>query len=93
MAQLLEETEIESRLRGSSWERSGPEISREWRLRDFAEAIAFVNRIAEVAEERNHHPDIVVHGYNRVRLTLSTHSAGGLTANDFEMAQRLDALG
>jgi len=92
MAQVLDETEIESRLRGSSWERSGGEITREWRLRDFTDAIAFVNRVAEVAEKRNHHPDILVHGYNRVRLTLSTHSAGGLTENDFELARRVDAL-
>ena len=92
MAQLLDEMEIKSRLRGSSWERTGAQISREWRLRDFTAAIAFVGRVAEVAEARNHHPDILVHSYNRVRLTLSTHSAGGLTAEDFELAERIDAL-
>jgi 4a-hydroxytetrahydrobiopterin dehydratase len=59
---------------------------------DFAEAIAFVNRVAAAAEAVNHHPDILVHGWNNVRLTLSTHSAGGLTAADFQLAAQLDQL-
>ena len=49
---------------------------RELSFADFAAAIAFVNRVAELAEAANHHPDILVHGWNKVRLTLSTHSAG-----------------
>jgi 4a-hydroxytetrahydrobiopterin dehydratase len=52
-----------------------------------------VNRVADLAEEANHHPDILVHGWNNVRLTLTTHSAGGLTDNDFQMAKRIDGLG
>ena len=65
---------------------------REWALGDFAAAIAFVNRVAEVAEAANHHPDILVHGWNKVRLELSTHSQGGLTEADFELAARIDPL-
>ena len=65
---------------------------RELKFDDFAAAIAFVDRVAELAEQANHHPDILVHGWNRVRLTLSTHSAGGLTDADFEMAKRIDQL-
>ena len=61
-------------------------------FKDFAEAIAFVNRVAEAAEEANHHPDILVHGWNKVRLSLTNHSAGGLTEVDFEMAGRFDGL-
>ena len=49
-------------------------------------------RVAEAAEAENHHPDITVHGWNRVRLELSTHSEGGLTAADFELAARIDLL-
>ena len=62
---------------------------------DFAAAIAFVNRVAELAEAANHHPDILVHGWNKVRLTLSTHSEGGLTDADFALAARrsTDRLG
>ncbi|MGH2858337.1 MAG: 4a-hydroxytetrahydrobiopterin dehydratase [Solirubrobacteraceae bacterium] len=92
MAELLSEEEITSRLRGQAWERSGDEIAREWRFDDFSEAIGFVNRVAELAEERNHHPDIFLHGWNKVRLSLTNHSAGGLTAMDFEMASQLDGL-
>ena len=65
---------------------------RDYEFKDFAEAIAFVNRVAEAAEEANHHPDILVHGWNNVRLTLTTHSAGKLTDNDRAMAARIDGL-
>ena len=51
-----------------------------------------MNRVADLAEEVNHHPDILVHGWNQVRLTLTTHSARKLTENDHEMARRIDAL-
>jgi 4a-hydroxytetrahydrobiopterin dehydratase len=93
MAQLLGEEDITSRLEDSQWHREGDEIVREWRFADFAEAMAFVNRVAEAAEEANHHPDILVHGWNKVRLSLTNHSAGGLTEADFEMGTRIDALG
>ena len=55
--------------------------------------MAFVNQVADAAEEANHHPDILVHDWNKVRLTLTTHDQGGLTENDHRMAQRIDALG
>ena len=93
MADLLSDTEITARLKGSTWERERDEIVREWRFEGFAEAIAFVNRVAEVAEEANHHPDILLHGWNKVKLSLTNHSAGGLTEADFAMAGRFDALG
>jgi 4a-hydroxytetrahydrobiopterin dehydratase len=92
MADLLGEDEIESRLVGLSWEREGDEIARHWKFENFAEAIAFVNRVAEAAEEANHHPDILVYGWNKVRLSLTNQSAGGLTAPDFEMAKVFDGL-
>lgn len=93
MAQLLSEDEIASRLEGSEWRRDGDEIVREWKLEDFADAMAFVNRVADAAEDANHHPDILVYGWNKVRLSLTNHSAGGLTGADFEMATRIDQLG
>ena len=92
MADLLTEPEIEAQLRAVPWEREGDEIVREWRFEDFGEAIAFVNRVAEVSEEVNHHPDILLHGWNKVKLSLTNHSAGGLTAADFDMAGRYDRL-
>jgi 4a-hydroxytetrahydrobiopterin dehydratase len=92
MAELLNDDDVTSRLRRSSWEREKDEIVREWRFDNFGEAIAFVNHVAEIAEEANHHPDIFVHGWNKVKLSLTNHSAGGLTETDFEMADRLDRL-
>jgi 4a-hydroxytetrahydrobiopterin dehydratase len=93
MAELLSEEDISSRLEGSEWKREGEEIIRAWQFKDFAEAMSFVNHVAEAAEEANHHPDILVHGWNKVRLSLSNHAAGGLTEADFEMASRIDQLG
>ena len=74
---LLSEQDVAQALVGSEWTRAGDAIVREWRFPDFAAAVAFVDRVAEAAEAAGHHPDILLHGYNRVRLTLSTHSAGG----------------
>ena len=74
------------------WRQEGESLVRDYEFKDFAEAMAFVNRVAEAAEEANHHPDILVHGWNNVRLTLTTHSAGGLTDNDRAMAERIDGL-
>ena len=92
MAQLLAEDDIASRLEDSAWSREGDEIVREWRLEDFSAAMEFVNRVADVAEEANHHPDILIYGWNKVRLSLTNHSAGGLTEPDFAMAKRIDGL-
>jgi 4a-hydroxytetrahydrobiopterin dehydratase len=89
---LLSDQEIQQRLAGSEWSLDGQTITRECKHADFAAAIAFVNRVAELAEAANHHPDILVHGWNKVRLELSTHSSGGLTAADFALAAQIDAL-
>jgi 4a-hydroxytetrahydrobiopterin dehydratase len=92
MAETLNDDDIETRLKRLAWEREGDEIVREWRFEDFGEAVDFINRVAEEAEEANHHPDIWLHGWNKVKLSLTNHSAGGLTATDFEMAARFDKL-
>lgn len=88
----LPDDQIAERLSATEWERDGNAIGRDLKFADFAQALAFVNRVGEVAEELNHHPDILLHGWNRVRLTVSTHSEGGLTENDFQLATRVDAL-
>lgn len=89
----LSEQEIEERLASNgAWRREGETIVREWEFADFGAAMDFVNRVADAAEEANHHPDIHLHGWNKVRLELSTHSEGGLTRGDFEMAARMDEL-
>ena len=88
----LSDPEIDERLAATEWRREGDAIVRDWKFDDFAGALAFVNRVAEAAEAANHHPDILLHSWNQVSLTLSTHSEGGLTAADFDMAGRLDGL-
>jgi 4a-hydroxytetrahydrobiopterin dehydratase len=90
----LTDAEIQERLAGhADWQqRNGESIVREDAFADFAGAIAFVNRVADLAEAANHHPDILVHGWNKVRLTLSTHSEGGLTDADFRLASQIDQL-
>src|SRR3954453_9477987 len=89
---LLSDDDIQARLDGlSGWERSGDSIRREFKFDDFQGSVDFVNRITPPAEEMNHHPDIAI-SWNKVELTLSTPSEGGLTENDFELAQRIDGL-
>lgn len=89
---LLEDAVIDERLGDRHWRREGSEIVRDLEFPDFVHAIAYVRRVADVAESANHHPDILVHGWNKVRLTLSTHSEGGLTEADLQMAGRIDDL-
>ena len=85
----LDETEITRRLAGlAGWERRGNEIRRTFAFSDFRAALAFVNRVGELAEAMDHHPDIDIR-YSRVTLALTTHDAGGLSASDFELAERI----
>jgi 4a-hydroxytetrahydrobiopterin dehydratase len=77
---------------GKDWRQEGDALVRDFEFKDFAGAMTFVNRVAEIAEQRNHHPDILVHGWNKVRLTLSTHTEGGVTDADHALAQQIDAL-
>lgn len=76
---------------GISWQRQGAEIVTTRRRKDFAAALAYVNQVGVLAESMNHHPDIDIR-WNLVTLRLTTHSAGGLTESDLELARRIDAL-
>jgi 4a-hydroxytetrahydrobiopterin dehydratase len=71
-----------------NWKREDQTICADFQFPEFLQAIAFVNRVAEIAEERNHHPDIQIH-WRTVRLSLTTHSAGGLTELDFALAEKI----
>ncbi len=88
MSRLDEAGVIEALRRTPGWERTGAEIRRTYRFGDFREALAFVNRVGELAERAGHHPDIDIR-YDAVTLALSTHDAGGLTAKDFELARAI----
>lgn len=80
-----------SRLEGWQIDPNGPALTRQFQFPDFHRTMAFVNAVAWVAHEQDHHPDMAV-GYNRCTLRWSTHSVGGLSVNDFICAARVDAL-
>jgi 4a-hydroxytetrahydrobiopterin dehydratase len=83
--------EVKTRLESlPGWERDGDEIEKRFRFDDFKASMAFVNRVADLAETADHHPDITIK-YNRVKLTLSTHSEGGVTEKDFALAAQIEA--
>jgi 4a-hydroxytetrahydrobiopterin dehydratase len=92
MASRLSDIEIQRALgHRSGWTRRGSAITRTFEFPTFPEGIAFVNRIAEVAERMDHHPDVDIR-YTKVTCTLSTHSAGGITSKDFKLAEEIDRL-
>ena len=76
----------------SEWREEDGELVRELKFANFADAMAFVNTVADAAEEANHHPDILIHGWNNVRLSLFTHSEGRITDSDRRMAETIDGL-
>ena len=89
---LLTEAEIGARLgEVPGWSREGKAITRTWNFRDFPEALRFINRIGQLAESMNHHPDIH-NSWATVELSVTTHDKGGLTSLDFELAGKINAL-
>jgi len=92
MATLLSQAEIQeqvSKLSGWTWVGSQLECTR--KFQDFVQAIAFVNQLVEPAEGAGHHPDLEI-SYNKVKIVLTTHDAGGLTAKDFDLAQMISQI-
>jgi 4a-hydroxytetrahydrobiopterin dehydratase len=77
----------------SDWREEGESLVGDFEFKDFAGAMAFANQVGELAEGANHHPDILIHGWNKVRLTLSTHSEGKVTQADHNLAAGIDGLG
>jgi 4a-hydroxytetrahydrobiopterin dehydratase len=78
----------------TAWKPSadGKRIRREWRMKDFAAALDFFNRVGKIAEAEDHHPDLHLTGYRNVAIELSTHAVDGLTENDFILAAKIDQL-
>jgi 4a-hydroxytetrahydrobiopterin dehydratase len=92
MADLLKAQDIKEWLKKlPEWELDKKQIERTFEFDDFTQAMEFVNGVAEIAEEEDHHPDIDVR-YNKVRVALSTHTEGGLTEMDFEVAEKIGTL-
>jgi 4a-hydroxytetrahydrobiopterin dehydratase len=79
-------------LTGWTYAEASKSIEKEYQRANFLDAVGFIQSIAHVAEAQDHHPDILLHSYKRVRVMLTTHSAGGVTQNDFDLARAIDAL-
>jgi 4a-hydroxytetrahydrobiopterin dehydratase len=90
---LLTPDQVQAELAAAEgWALDGSQITRTVTRKDFGDALRYVNAVGYLAEQANHHPDIAV-SWNKVTLTLSTHSEGGLTNNDFGLARGINALG
>ena len=90
---LLTQDEIAKNLSSlSGWMSDGNEIARQFQFKDFVEALSFVNKAGAEAEKINHHPDIFIHSWNKVKITISTHSEGGITRKDFQLAEKIEGL-
>ena len=72
------------------WKLNNQSIEKEFTLKDFTAALAFVNKVGEAAESMDHHPDILIHSWNKVKFTISTHKEGGLTDKDFILAEKIE---
>ncbi len=85
--------EVEKRLRNiESWRSTGDSLQKEYKFKDFRQAIEFINKVAEIAESEKHHPDILLHDWNNIRITLSTHALGGISEKDFSLASKIDRI-
>lgn len=92
MSALLPAEQISKRLVTlSGWQLKGKTLEKKFRFADFREAMGFVNRVADLAEMADHHPDILIH-YREVTLVLWTHTAGGLTDRDFKLAADIECV-
>ena len=87
----LNRSEIDNKLNSlKGWIFAENKIGKEFEFKDFKEALLFVNKVGDHAENMNHHPDILIHSYNKVNITLSTHSEGGVTDYDFKLAEKIE---
>jgi 4a-hydroxytetrahydrobiopterin dehydratase len=74
------------------WKLADNALEKNFKLSNFRQAIEFINKVADIAEEENHHPNILLWGWNNVKLTLSTHAVKGLSEKDFVLASRIDQI-
>ena len=90
---LLKKKEVKDALSSlNGWKQGEKEITKQFELKDFKGALSFVNKIGEKAEEMDHHPDIFIHSWNKVKITISTHSEGGITKKDVQLAEKIQKL-
>ncbi len=74
------------------WQQIDNSLQKEFEFTDFEQALAFVNKVGELAQQMDHHPDIFLHNYNKVRITLSTHETGGVSEKDIQLSQKIDRI-
>ena len=87
----LNPEEITAKLRAlPGWERNGDAIVKQYTFKEFMDGIRFINRIAEIAEQMDHHPDAMVVNYRRITFTLTTHDQGGISEKDFKLADAIE---
>lgn len=90
---LLSSPEINVKLNKLiDWKLNNQSIEKDFSKKDFKSALAFVNKVGEVAENMDHHPDIFIHSWNKIKFTISTHKEGGLTDKDFILAEKIEHL-
>jgi 4a-hydroxytetrahydrobiopterin dehydratase len=91
--ELLPEVVINQKLKTlQGWDYKDNSISKEYKTKNFVEAVTFLMKIAVEAEKLDHHPDVLIHSYNKLKITLSTHSKGGITENDLKLAGIIEKL-
>lgn len=89
---LLSNDAVENQLKEmTNWSYSNNQIEKEFSFKDFIEASSFVTSVGLEAEKMDHHPDILVHSWNKVKISVSTHSEGGVTEKDFQLAKKIEA--
>jgi 4a-hydroxytetrahydrobiopterin dehydratase len=90
---LLTQAEINNRIKDfPGWLFNADMIVKDYKFKNFSGALSFVNIVGAIAEELNHHPDIFLHSWNNVKISISTHSEGGVTEKDFMLAKRIDEI-
>ena len=88
---VLKSMELDGKLANmQGWNYREKQIGKLFELSNFKEALIFVNKVGEASEEMNHHPDIFIHSWNKVKITISTHSEGGVTEKDFILANKIE---
>ncbi|HKI79921.1 MAG TPA: 4a-hydroxytetrahydrobiopterin dehydratase [Ignavibacteriaceae bacterium] len=92
MARLNEDQVNQNLETINGWNLIDNKISKEYELKDFKSALAFVNKVGEKAEGMDHHPDILLHSWNKVKISVSTHSEGGITEKDFNLAKEIEGI-
>ena len=93
MPEILTLAQLSTELQSlPGWTGDEKQIEKNFQKKDFKAALMFVNQVGDLAEAADHHPDILLHGWNKIRITLSTHSAGGVTKNDINLARQIEEI-